>query len=714
MKISLQNIEYKNHNLQIKKKQKVSDFSVSKNVTSSLDTLSNYNKANISFKSNLDEFYARQDALIEALKEKSDDYDFSEWDRHYIKEALTEDNIDIAEKLCFGKDENGNALFKQKHEIRFLLKRINRRNVDLAEKICFLKDENGEDFFKDIDVIKLILDQVYYEPKVKKFVNKILFEKDSEGNYLFPHKEFIPQILLQTKYFNVDDMESLCFDKNTVNNPERLACVAPIVNYANEDLGIADSIYKLYFLTDENGEDVIQNKRILSYLSVPHLAFPVQDMKEELKAFFDASSDFDAHTIEWKQNDAGYEFIAIKNIKEKDENSNNERCTNKRIISNDKGEMVKSTAFYNNHHSISWIENSNKSVIIEAENGCSKFRQIVYQIEIMNDENNEPSYIIETRPSQIIKGTYDVTKYNLADYPEDMDVIQAIKDKTITGGEKLSYTEEKEDGTIIHKKTFTNNGITTIKNCSYKKNETGNLLNKRISYEIIDETGKKFLKTDRSLILNSDGSTTTIINGKKYITKFDKETFKIEVTSPNDEKTIIDLEKKCPWHSKERFLNFSKTVFGDLLIPLKYCPQIIVSDSNNGSYIDKDLNLKVQLNDATITHEIGHLYEDIEYIERKNYFNKNKDLINIYNEEFDNFRKENPRVITQALDYFSQVSGGSKGTGIEELTAEAISLISSFEDINEKTQLRKEYLLRYFPKTIAKVADLYGYNSINN
>ena len=225
MKISLPNIEYKNHNLQKIQEQKASNFIAPKNITSSLQTLSNYNKANISFKSNIEEFYKRQDALVEALKEESDDYDFSEWDRHYIQEALTEDNIDIAEKLCFGKDENGNALFKQKHEIRFLLKRINRRNVDLAEKICFLKDENGEDFFKDIDVIKLILDQVYYEPKVKKFVNKILFEKDSEGNYLFPHKEFIPQILLQTKYFNVDDMESLCFDKNTVNKPMKLVLI---------------------------------------------------------------------------------------------------------------------------------------------------------------------------------------------------------------------------------------------------------------------------------------------------------------------------------------------------------------------------------------------------------------------------------------------------------------------------------------------------------
>lgn len=715
MKISLQNIEYKNHNLQKIQEQKASNFIAPKNITSSLQTLSNYNKANISFKSNIEEFYKRQDALVEALKEESDDYDFSEWDRHYIQEALTEDNIDIAEKLCFGKDEEGNALFEPKKEIRFLLKRIDYRNVDLAEKLCFLKDENGKDLFLNIEIIKSILEQASYEPKVKKFANKILFEKDDKGNYIFPHREFIPEILTQTKHFNVDEIERLCFDENTINNPERLACVAPIVNYANEDLGIADSIYKLYFLTDENGEDIVKNKRILSSISIPHLAFPAQDMKKELKAFFDVSSDFDTHTIKSKQNDAGYEFIATKTQKTNPKDSFDKTYTTKRIISNDKGEMIKTTTIHNDKQDLtSWIEGSNKSVIIKTKYGGTKFKEIVYQIEILNDENNEPNHIIVTKPSNKIIGTFDVTKYNLSDYPEDMDILKAIRDNTITGGEKLTFTEEQENKTIVHKQTFTNNGITTNKTYWHRYDEEYEMQSKRICYEIIDETGKKILKTDRSLTINPDGTTTTIVNGKKYTAKFDDETFKIEVENPNNEKTIIDLEQKCPWHSKEKVFNFAKSMFADLLIPLQHCPEIIVRDGDMSSSVDKELNLKVQLNDATMSHEIGHIVNMVYNNENWEYLHQDYDLIKIYNEEFDNFRKQNPRIMTQVLDYFSQISGGSRDTGLDELIAEAVALLTSLKDKNPNTQLRKEYLLRYFPKTITKVADLYGYNAIKN
>ncbi len=715
MKISLPNIEYKNHNLQKIQEQKASNFIASKNITSSLQTLSNYNKANISFKSNLEDFYKRQDALVEALKEESDDYDFSEWDRHYIQEALTEDNIDIAEKLCFGKDEEGNALFEPKEEIRFLLKRINHRNVDLAEKICFLKDEKGENLFLNLGIIKSILEDAEYEPKVKKFVNKILFEKDDKGNYIFPHREFIPEILTHTKHFNVDEIERLCFDKNTINNPERLACVAPIVNYANEDLGIADSIYKLYFLTDENGEDIVKNKRILSSIGIPHLAFPAQDMKEELKAFFDASSDFDTHTIKSKQNNAGYEFIATKTQKVNPKDNFDKTYVTKKVMSNDKGELIKTTIIHNDKQDLtSWIEGSNKSVIIKTKYGGTKFKEILYQIEIINDENNEPNHIIVTKPSNKISGTFDVTKYNLSDYSEDMDILKAIRDNTITNGEKLSYTEEQENRTIVHKQTFTNNGITTNKTYWHKYDEEYEMQSKGISYEITDEAGKKILKTDRSLTINPDGTTTTIVNGKKYTAKFDDETFKIEVENPNNEKTIIDLEQKCPWHSKEKIFNFAKSMFADLLIPLQYCPEIVVRDGDMSSSVDKELNLKVQLNDATMSHEIGHIVNMVYNNENWEYLHQDCDLIKIYNEEFDNFRKQNPRVMTQVLDYFSQISGGSRDTGLDELIAEAVALLTSLKDKNPNTQLRKEYLLRYFPKTITKVADLYGYNAINN
>ena len=711
MKISLFSIEYKNFSLQKTNQQKASGFNVPEDTTFSLGLISNYNKANIHFKGTEQNFEKRKNELLQKIKENEADFGYADYVG--MTKCITPDNIDIAEKLCFGTDKNGNTLFKEKDEILYLTRKINEENADLAEKICFSNDENQDDFCCNIYYLKEILDKSQ-DSNFKKFIEKILFEKDENGNYIFPHREFIPQIIDVTAHYNVKYAQDLWLDKDVVNNPERLAEIAPIIEHANSYLVNDDLIYELYFLKDDNGEDVVKNKKILSNIDVSLFRNPVRDMKQELKAFFDASSDFDTHSIEWKQNDAGYEFIALKTVKLNEQDSKNKKFIIKKIVSNEKGELVKNTIFYDgNKQATSWIENSDKSVIIEPKFSFENLREIKSQIEIFNDDKGEPSYIIETRPSNVISGTYDVTKYNLADYLEDMDVIQAIKDKTITGGEKLSYTIEQEDGTIIHNKTFTNNEVTTNKTYTHKKDANGNLQNKKISYEIVDEKGRKILKSDRSLTVNPNGTTTTIVNGKKYTAKFDDATFKIEVKTPDNETIILDLENKCPWYSKEIFFNYAKSMFADLLIPLQYCPEIIVRDYTN-SYVDKDLKLCICLNDATISHEIGHIKEKINYKNNQNYMHKDKDLINIYNSEFDNFRKQNPSIIMQVLDYFSQVSGGSANTGLDEIIAETLALLTSIEDKDRNIQLRKEYLLRYFPKTIAKIADIYGYNAVKN
>ena len=711
MKISLSNVQYKNIDLQKQENQKASKFNMPKNATSSLDLVANYNKTNIHFKGEEKSFDKRKAELLQKIKENEADYGYADYVG--MTKCITPDNIDIAEKLCFGTDKNGNTLFKEKDEILYLIRKINEENADLAEKICFSNDENQDDFCCNIYYLKEILDKSQ-DSNFKKFIEKILFEKDENGNYIFPHREFIPQIIDVTADYNVKYAQNLWLDKDVVNNPERLAEIAPIMEQANCYNINADIIYELYFLKDDNGEDVVKNKKILSHLKTVWTHLCLQDMKEELKAFFDASSDFDTHAIKWKQNDAGYEFIALKTVELNEQDSKDKKYIIKEIISNEKGELVKNTIFYEgNKQATSWIENSDKSVIIEAKSNFENLREIKSQIEIFNNDKGEPSYIIETRPSNVISGTYDVTKYNLSDYSEDMDVIQAIKDKTITGGEKLSYTIEQEDGTIIHKKTFTNNEVTTNKIYTHKKDTNGNLQNKKISYEIVDEKGRKILKSDRSLTVNPNGTTTTLVNGKEYTAKFDDTTFKIEVKTPDNETIILDLENKCPWHSKEKFFNYAKSMFADLLIPLQYCPLIFVKD-NPDSYVDKDLKLYICLNDATISHEIGHVKETINYKNNQNYMHKDKDLINIYNSEFDNFRKQNPSIIIQVLDYFSQVSGGSANTGLDEIIAETLALLTSIEDNDRTIQLRKEYLLRYFPKTIAKIADIYGYNAVKN
>ena len=70
------------------------------------------------------------------------------------------------------------------------------------------------------------------------------------------------------------------------------------------------------------------------------------------------------------------------------------------------------------------------------------------------------------------------------------------------------------------------------------------------------------------------------------------------------------------------------------------------------------------------------------------------------------------------IEYFSQ-NGGSQGayniskgdTGLNEFIAEVNSLLTTYGHETDLISARAMYLTRYFPKTIAKIAELLGYSN---
>ena len=141
---------------------------------------------------------------------------------------VTEENITLAERLCFGVDENGDDLFPQKRLISFILTQTNDDTIDLAEKLCLGIDENGKELFPNKNIISNILSSIDSGTFViatdediqlrLNFAEKLSFGKDESGNQLFTPKEAIKDVVSLVNTETIELAELLCFGKDEQGN----------------------------------------------------------------------------------------------------------------------------------------------------------------------------------------------------------------------------------------------------------------------------------------------------------------------------------------------------------------------------------------------------------------------------------------------------------------------------------------------------------------
>ena len=410
----------------------------------------------------------------------------------------------------------------------------------------------------------------------------------------------------------------------------------------------------------------------------------------------------------------GYHIVAKKVV-----NNDDEKVVKKVIIDN-KGNISKNTTFFNRDTIESWGFNGNKSTVIistDINKVKGTFAKIPLQIDVVNGENGEPEYIVSTKPSDKLKGAYETTKYILKDYPEDMDMISLIKEGTLDDkiqelglkqGEKLSGVSQDENGNITYDEKYTYNGKQIVK----KYTQTG-IFDSSYSYEIKNEDGSNILKMDRSFHKNEDGTTTTIINGKEYTAKFNDEKQEVVITHPTGKEERVPIGAKCVKEDQaETFYLFAKDLPADLLIPLNHLRGIEIT-KDSGIYLDCYL-LDIALNSQSLAHELGHaedwLNRNIDHVGN---INGNFNLVKTYTQELELFNKENPDASKEIISYFSK-TGGSRSTGLSELVADVKTMMTHYGHTDEDLQMRINYLTKYFPETVAKVASLYGYNQIEH
>ena len=357
---------------------------------------------------------------------------------------------------------------------------------------------------------------------------------------------------------------------------------------------------------------------------------------------------------------------------------------------------------------LSWYDNGDR--FFEDKRISYKFPdktlyKMLYQLETVLDAEKDglPVEIIYKKASSELKGVYEITKYTLSDYEESYDVVSGIKNGTIEGGEKLSYITKNGDGSITYKENLASNGYEIQRKYTVSKDKNKN----SYSYKITNPNGETILNLTRSFEKISDNKTKTVINGKEYTAFFDDAAQTIILKTPCGIYSINIKPKTDTNENKEEreiLWNTAKKMPADMLKALDQIPKWkLCDDKESGYYFDKQ-TLESGTNIVIIAHELGHSKS------RKTKLCYDKNLIDIYNREIENF---NNKYTTSAgqnyIQYFSQKGGGEFNTGLNEITAETNVILAVCGNNIDETITRAQFLVWNFPETIAYIAKKYGY-----
>lgn len=342
-----------------------------------------------------------------------------------------------------------------------------------------------------------------------------------------------------------------------------------------------------------------------------------------------------------------------------------------------------------------------------------KYGQIRELTELIQDpKTNEVTGVIHTKASPILIGALESTYYDINDIKEggnttpDLDFENCVS----SDGEKLSSVVQNKDGSITYNEDFQINDYGITRHYTEKKDLEGNITYSSYEYKIsvIDENDKEntVMNISREFTKNKDGSTTNTINGIKYEITYD-ENSKIVYISDGKNKKTLEFSKLLPIFSEDILWNAIKQMQVDSLLTIndnikkwKFCKEdYSLTDEHNKI-------LETGENTSIITHEIGHIK-----IKENTSILRNDELIQIYGQEMDTFKVNMPYNEQEFIQYFSQRAELTDSDGLEEFIAEANVLLTTYgtdyKDLNTRTQ----FIAKYFPKTITKIAELLGKTS---
>ena len=363
---------------------------------------------------------------------------------------------------------------------------------------------------------------------------------------------------------------------------------------------------------------------------------------------------------------------------------------------------------YKDHSTSSYVRKGNRLVRIN----YNKFGQIDEILQIIEDEKTHSvEGAVYSKASKILPGAYDSVYYDISEFRQDNSSDEKAMDfdisNIVTGdGTQLSKAIKNPDGSITYTEKYNVNDCISERRYEEKKNINGNIINSNYSYKISLSDGTVLMDINRSRHLIDKNKVSETINGIKYIITFDDKNKTISISDGKKNKTI-NFSEILPYYSNEIIWKTIKSQPIDTLLTIakkvdkwSYCND---QDSQIYSHTDEictgeDLSV--------IAHETGHVEQKI-----KSDTIYNDDFLEVYDQEMTNFLINFSFNEQEFIQYLSPRADLSGSIGYEEFISEVNLLLTTYGSPVPSLTTRSQIISRYFPKSIAKVAEILGKTS---
>ncbi|MBR1943396.1 hypothetical protein IJ843_06640 [bacterium] len=281
--------------------------------------------------------------------------------------------------------------------------------------------------------------------------------------------------------------------------------------------------------------------------------------------------------------------------------------------------------------------------------------------------------------------------------------------------------EQISSGTVDEK-----NGIKTVKkdaesldgtktHYEFSEDIKGNRI---VDYKITDKNGKILYKKSEAFEVIDENTFISSKNDNSYEIKYSNDDKKLNIKNCNtNEENEIDLHMYMFGDSK-KLIPTLKKISGDELIKMgNNVTRLFQIDDDTASYYHpgrKDINTCD--NEYIFLHELGHA-KDMKNYDTTTFKTKDategtlisaqKNVLDVYGKEKELFNKNFSNAQREHIDYFMNTCGHSSGTNgaMKEALAEVNAILNTYNTV-DRYSMRAEYLQRYFPKTIATLAEM--------
>lgn len=317
-------------------------------------------------------------------------------------------------------------------------------------------------------------------------------------------------------------------------------------------------------------------------------------------------------------------------------------------------------------------------------------------LQLHNGKNNQS--VTHTKASDRVEGFFEVEEYDLKKCPEEVDVIQAIKNQALYPAIVRSRVTRTDMVDKVSENYEWNN--CSIKR-QYKKTQTENGYKIDYSYYITQKDKGPIMELDRSFDYSKNESTTEIF-GRSYKSIFDNENKIVKIIEPNGRETLIDFKNVVVSSTSEQveeLWEMFKNLPSDVQLDFSKCAKTITYTKRGSQFDYWNKKITTRPTTADFAHEVGHGVDCYKSI------SCNNRLREIYQQELNLFIESFPHDIHDQFEYFSTFVDEEHTNGREELVAETSQLLSGI--VNDSSlAYRAQLIVQYFPKTVAEIAYL--------